>query len=256
MTFSVDLSNVPTSTLRQVRGAIERDEVRSPVHREGLLGLGVRHHITALERSLAGHSKPAAVAILSAVLSERERRPPSPELVWTGPEGPRATARDTAIVLRSLFESAGECVILAGYSFSHAHDVLKPLHEAMRTRNVEALCFINIDQVERSVSDPVAYARTQLQTFLQNNWPFGEPQPRLFYDTRATRPGPPYCSLHAKCVTVDGQRAFISSANFTQRGQERNIEAGVLIEDAAFATHLANQWMSLVHAGTLAELEC
>jgi phosphatidylserine/phosphatidylglycerophosphate/cardiolipin synthase-like enzyme len=51
---------------------------------------------------------------------------------------------------------------------------------------------------------------------------------RFFYDKRSLLPGPPWCSLHAKCAVVDGARSFISSANFTQRGQERNIEVGVL----------------------------
>ena len=55
----------------------------------------------------------------------------------------------------------------------------------------------------------------------------------MYYDRRALVPGPPYASLHAKCVVVDGAQTFISSANFTQRAQERNIEVGVLIEDAA-----------------------
>jgi phosphatidylserine/phosphatidylglycerophosphate/cardiolipin synthase-like enzyme len=52
---------------------------------------------------------------------------------------------------------------------------------------------------------------------------------------------------------VDGLQAFISSANFTQRGQDRNIEAGVLIRDANFASHLASQWMGLVDAGMVRE---
>ena len=68
-------------------------------------------------------------------------------------------------------------------------------------------------------------------------------------DRRLLQPGPPYCSLHAKCVAVDGERAFVSSANFTSRGQERNIEAGVLLHDATFASQLERQWMSLVEAG-------
>jgi len=38
-----------------------------------------------------------------------------------------------------------------------------------------------------------------------------------------------------------GRRApFVSSANFTTRGQDRNIETGVLLE---------GQWLSLVSAG-------
>ena len=89
--------------------------------------------------------------------------------------------------------------------------------------------------------------------FVAENWPFGEPRPRIYYDKRALRPGPPYCSLHAKCVVVDGARAFVSSANFTQRGQERNIEVGVLIEDASFASYLAGQWLGLIEAGIVGE---
>jgi phosphatidylserine/phosphatidylglycerophosphate/cardiolipin synthase-like enzyme len=55
--------------------------------------------------------------------------------------------------------------------------------------------------------------------------------------------------LHAKCVSVDGERAFVSSANFTMRAHERNIEVGVLLHDRAFAAQLERQWMSLVDDG-------
>lgn len=52
---------------------------------------------------------------------------------------------------------------------------------------------------------------------------------------------------------MDGNRAFISSANFTQRGQERNLEVGVLIEDPSFASFLAGQWFGLIDAGIVVE---
>ncbi|RYZ42608.1 MAG: phospholipase, partial [Myxococcaceae bacterium] len=38
----------------------------------------------------------------------------------------------------------------------------------------------------------------------------------------------------------------------TQRGQERNFEVGVLVEDAHFASYLAAQWLGLVGAGLVA----
>lgn len=75
----------------------------------------------------------------------------------------------------------------------------------------------------------------------------------LASDKCALTPGPPWCSLHAKCVVVDGAKAFESSANFTQRGQERNIEVGVLIEDASFASYLGGQWLGLIDAGIAGE---
>ncbi|WP_441293152.1 phospholipase D-like domain-containing protein [Sorangium sp. KYC3313] len=58
--------------------------------------------------------------------------------------------------------------------------------------------------------------------------------------------------MHAKCVVVDSAKA-LSSANFTQRGQERNIEVGVLIEDPSFASYLAGQWLGLIDARIVGE---
>ena len=163
-----------------------------------------------------------------------------------------STARDTSIVLRELFEVARESVVLGGYSFDHAQDVLAPLYRSMRDHRVDARFFVNVPQVERGDA-PDAHLQRHLGGFLADNWPFGEPRPRIYYDRRALTPGPPYCSLHAKCVVVDGAKAFVSSANFTQRAQERNIEVGVLIDDVTFAKCLAGQWLRLIDAGIVRE---
>jgi phosphatidylserine/phosphatidylglycerophosphate/cardiolipin synthase-like enzyme len=86
-----------------------------------------------------------------------------------------------------------------------------------------------------------AHVEKHLGKFLRESWPFGEPRPRLYYDKRALVAGPPWCSLDAKCVVVNGRTAFVSSANFTQRGEERNIEVGVLIGDVSFASITATR---------------
>jgi phosphatidylserine/phosphatidylglycerophosphate/cardiolipin synthase-like enzyme len=59
----------------------------------------------------------------------------------------------------------------------------------------------------------------------------------------------PYVSLHAKCVVTDERCTLVTSANFTSRGQHRNIEAGVLIEDAPFAKRFLAHWRALVSQG-------
>jgi phosphatidylserine/phosphatidylglycerophosphate/cardiolipin synthase-like enzyme len=252
MTTRASLKHVSTQVLEQLRAAIALGTMKPPVDRASLVGFGIRHQIESIEHALAGHKSAACLSILEATLSEREVRRPTPELVWTGPEAPAGTARDTAVVLRELFESARESVILAGYSFDHAHDVLAPLHRSMQTHGVEARFFVDVPQAQRAEVEDEYLAR-HLGTFITENWPFGDPRPRIYYDKRALRPGPPFCSLHAKCVVVDGARAFVSSANFTQRGQERNIEVGVLVEDASFASFLAGQWLGLVEAGMVGE---
>ena len=241
-----NLAAVATSTLERLRAGLATGALPPPIDRAALTAFGVKNQLEALDQALAGHQAPACLAILDVVLAERAARRPAPELVWTGPEGPAATARDTAVVLRSLFEAAREHVILAGYSFDHARDVLAPLHAAMRDHGVEATFFVDVPQTEHPLTDPDAYVAEHLGEFARKSWPFGPPFPRLYYDRRCLTPGPPFSSLHAKCVTVDGLRAFVSSANFTQRGQERNIEVGVLVEDPVFASGLARQWMGLV----------
>jgi phosphatidylserine/phosphatidylglycerophosphate/cardiolipin synthase-like enzyme len=57
--------------------------------------------------------------------------------------------------------------------------------------------------------------------------------------------------LHAKCIVVDDRKAFVTSANLTTAAQERNIEAGLLVEDAGLAQSLRMQFETLVGAGIL-----
>jgi phosphatidylserine/phosphatidylglycerophosphate/cardiolipin synthase-like enzyme len=243
------LAEVSTSALERLRAAIDGQSLQTPITRSSLASFGIRHQLDALASALQGHSRLACLAVLDVALSERTALArPSPELVWTGPEGHGATARDTAVVLRELFESARDHVILAGYSFTHARSVLAPLHETMKSRGVRATFFVDIAQPKVASEPPERHAEEALATFMKENWPFGPPYPELYYDNRAIVAPPPWSILHAKCVVVDGERAFVSSANFTMQGQERNIEVGVLLRDALFASHLASQWLSLIEA--------
>src|ERR1019366_7442670 len=55
--------------------------------------------------------------------------------------GRRATAASTS-------PSSRESVILAGYSFDHARDVLAPLHQAMQVHHADTRFFVDLPQVE------------------------------------------------------------------------------------------------------------
>ncbi|UJR84190.1 DISARM system phospholipase D-like protein DrmC [Sandaracinus amylolyticus] len=251
-----DLSEVATSTLERLREAITSRKLGTPITRSALLAHGIRHQLDALEGALSGHSALACLSVLDVALAERRRaRRPDAELVWTGPERSNATARDTAVVLRALFESARRQVILAGFSFEKGATVLEPLHRVMRERAIDARLFVHVEQLQHAADDPEAHAAERIAAFLHAAWPFGAPHPRVYYDRRALTPGPPWSSLHAKCVVVDAERAFVTSANFSLRAQEHNIEAGVLLHDPAFARHLARQWLGLVEAGLVAEAQ-
>src|SRR5215472_1239084 len=74
-----------------------------------------------------------------------------------------------------------------------------------------------------------ALLRRFAERFVREEWP-GQRVPELFYDPRSlVEGGAARASLHAKCIVVDGERAYIGSANLTEAAQLRNIEVGVVV---------------------------
>jgi phosphatidylserine/phosphatidylglycerophosphate/cardiolipin synthase-like enzyme len=239
------LVEVSLPDLERLAHALDRLGGTTKLTREAL----VRCQLDALSpqlRGLVGRDVEVVRAVLGAVIAER-RRPPTTgvSLVWTGPETRASGARDTAVVVRELFEGAKGHVLVAGYSFEKGESILAPLHAAMRDRGVAVEMFVHLDEAESTPMDPEWYLRTQAAAWRTRYWPFGAPTPTLYVDPRAAVPRS-RASLHAKCIVIDGARALVGSANFTDRGHARNIEAGVLVDDTRFATELARQFHDAV----------
>lgn len=265
----MSLLEASTKDLETLAKAIERKSVRFPLSGAKLRALGAAR----LEPHLAllgGLDAAQAQALLSCVLAERrQQRGPRIELVWTGPDLRQSVIRDTGIVVRDLFEGAQRSVLIGGCYFTEGEDILKPLYRALRERDVQATFCMNIPRMAprlrgtpggraRADVDAVTaereHVRSEVRTFLAKNWPFGPPLPEFYYDPRTLPPNSKIL-LHSKCIVVDERVAFISSANFTHNGQERNIETGVQIDDERFARELAGHWRSLIGAGLLRRFE-
>lgn len=237
-----------TPDIERVLAAARAGELGAVLTAEGL----ARVHLGALASGIAGLigvPVETVVRVLAAVREERMRPPATRvSLVWTGPETRGSGARDTAVVVREMFEASTRHVLIAGYSFERGEAILAPLHTAMRERGVRVEMFVHLREATSVQADPEGYLRAQAEAWRRTYWPFGEPRPTLYVDPRAAMPGS-YASLHAKCIVVDGARALVGSANFTDRAQSRNIEAGVLVEDARFAEELVRQFHDAVGAG-------
>jgi hypothetical protein len=237
--------------LEQLCREVERGAVPMPMTASALAAVHLSHVAPDVE-GLQTLDRVTVAAVLRAVVADREhQRHPRLELVWTGPETPGSTTRDTAIVVRELFASARRSVLVAGFAFDCGATIFEPVHAAMRDRAVEASFFLDIGRAPPGVAADDHVSR-MVKQFLAENWPFGEPFPQVFYDPRTIAPSS-VASIHAKCVVVDDERALVTSANFTDRGQTRNIEVGVLIEDAGFARELGGQWRRLGEAGLVVQ---
>jgi phosphatidylserine/phosphatidylglycerophosphate/cardiolipin synthase-like enzyme len=152
------------------------------------------------------------------------------------------------VLVQELFERAKTRVLIAGFRFDHGAELFKPLHERMR-RGLSTVFFVDIEGDNKPFGDGRAFAARAIDRFVAENWPFGPPLPVIYYDPQSAVAGPPWVSLHAKCIVIDEAVSLVTSANFTERGQTRNIEIGVCIEDREFAERLAAQWQALIARG-------
>jgi phosphatidylserine/phosphatidylglycerophosphate/cardiolipin synthase-like enzyme len=85
-----------------------------------------------------------------------------------------------------------------------------------------------------------------VRNFKAYHWPTGCRLPELYYDCRSLAASEGPVSLHAKCIVVDLREVFISSANFTEAAQYRNIEVGVLVKSATLAHQAAEFFDAMV----------
>jgi phosphatidylserine/phosphatidylglycerophosphate/cardiolipin synthase-like enzyme len=79
------------------------------------------------------------------------------------------------------------------------------------------------------------------ERFRSREWPKDGRLPEVYFDPRSLATDPvKRASMHAKCIVIDGQIVFVSSANFTEAAQERNLEIDLLIRSSTLDDHFAN----------------
>jgi phosphatidylserine/phosphatidylglycerophosphate/cardiolipin synthase-like enzyme len=169
-------------------------------------------------------------------------------LVWTGPESAVSQSRDTAVVVDELFAHAKSFVLVSSYVVQKGTIVFRSLAERMVGRpELRIQLFLHIGREWRDTRDESELLR-EFAAGLLAQWP-GIRRPEVFFDPRTLSADPAVrAAWHAKCVIADDDLAFITSANFTEWAQQRNVEAGVLIRDRHFAGQLRQQFDGLVQS--------
>ena len=171
------------------------------------------------------------------------------ELVTSGPEAPGVANRDTAVVVRELFLNASKDVLVAGYAVFQGRQVFRALGERMDTvPDLRVRMFLDIQRPHTDTSMASELVRRFAVRFREREWP-GKRLPDIYYDPRSLETdGARKASLHAKCIVIDGEFAFVSSANFTEAAQVKNIEVGVLIRSVPIARKIAGHFDALRQA--------
>jgi phosphatidylserine/phosphatidylglycerophosphate/cardiolipin synthase-like enzyme len=185
--------------------------------------------------------------------AEQAKRTAIIDLVTTGPEPPGVVNRDTSVVVRDLFANAQDSVLVAGYAVYQGQQVFRALADRMAQRpDVRVRMFLDVQRGPGDTSAPVELVRRFAERFKTQQWPADRPLPEVYYDPRSIESdaGRRAC-LHAKCVVVDSEAVFVSSANFTEAAQERNIEVGLLVRSPRLGEQIVTHFDALAGAGQL-----
>ena len=176
------------------------------------------------------------------------------DVVISGPDA-MTIFRDTGVVVRQMFTRAHQSVLAVGFAVHQGRSIFKALANRLdETEDLEVVLCIDIRREIGSTADVAQILKGYAAKFVETEWP-GERFPRLYYDPRSlSSESGVRSALHAKCVAVDSMEALVTSANFTEAAQLRNIELGLHVKSRPIARQIEGHFYSLIRSGHLERL--
>lgn len=247
-------------------GALRAGRLGPPFPRSALSGLVPEDRIDGVRSALLelcdqGMTRSHLATMLDLLAEERaahQRMADRLDLVLSPPELDRVDARDTSVVVRDLLRRAERSLLIASFAVD-AGDKARALFGELSERmdadpDLTVQLHVNVHRKHLDDTPASELVRTFARHFRDAFWP-GERLPEVYYDPRSVeQEGHTRAVLHAKCVVVDDRWTLITSANFTEAAQERNIEAGVVLDDKRTAERVRRQFEGLVEGGMLRRL--
>ncbi len=258
------LRSIGRAALIRLARAIEDERIRPPYDsidvQPYVPRASVDDMLGVLEAMASTNATPAHIAMTLRLLAderaEAQRVADKLQLVWSGTEVDTGTrSRDTAAIVQELFRRAEKRVIIASYVLdkgAKARAIFGGLASHMdENPALSVRIYINVPREWKDSRTDGVLLKEFADHFVHELWP-GRRMPELYYDPRSlTVGGPTRASLHAKCIIVDDEHVLITSANFTEAAHQRNIEAGVRVDDRQIAEALRIQFETLVERNLL-----
>jgi phosphatidylserine/phosphatidylglycerophosphate/cardiolipin synthase-like enzyme len=198
----------------------------------------------ALLDALAGVDRSAGLAYLSGLAAGYAQRAGevSVETIWSGPGSRHVPVRATAAVLADVVREARRELLLMTYSARQYQPLTAALQAAVG-RSVQVSVVVETLQGAGSAlagDEPyqafTVVAGIELWHWLTPKW---------------TETG---AKMHAKLAVADRSVLFVTSANLTQSGVGKNIEAGLLIRGGVAPARAAEHVDALRASGDLIRL--
>lgn len=157
-------------------------------------------------------------------------------LVLTAPAGFSLKAKTTKNTVESLLGGAEKSILITGYSLSDYFKDMVDLIIDKSQKGVFVKFYVNHIESQGTFDKLCRYKGRFLKLY---NYPKSE-------DAMA--------ALHAKAISVDGDKTLITSANLSYHGQRGNIELGTVIESKAIAKQVDDVFTQLVFKKVFVEV--
>jgi phosphatidylserine/phosphatidylglycerophosphate/cardiolipin synthase-like enzyme len=194
--------------------------------------------------ALSGADRSAALAYLTGLAAGYAQRADevSVETVWSGPASHHVPVRATAAVLADIVREAQHELLLMTYSAKPHQPLTEALQRAIGRGVAVSVVVETLQGAGSALSGEEPYhAFTGIMGIELWHWP----------TSRRTEPG---AKMHAKLAVADRRLLLITSANLTQSGVSKNIEAGLLIRGGAAPLRVAEHVDALRASGNLTRL--
>jgi phosphatidylserine/phosphatidylglycerophosphate/cardiolipin synthase-like enzyme len=262
------LRQLSRSVLASLAEVLRSGHIRAPLTRAAIAGYVPEQQVDSVLAAFSAMERdgmtPRHISHVVAILAEEraagQRMSDRVQFVWSPPELDRIDARDTAVVVQELFRTARTSILISTFAIDEqkrSHPLFSELAARMDAEpqlSVRVFANIHHPHVRRSskakqTPSAALLVREFADKVRREIWP-GSRLPDFYYDPRSLDPDRKRRAvLHAKAIIVDARYALLTSANFTQAAQLRNIEAGVFLDDPRLATRLTQQFDKLVDSG-------
>lgn len=251
---------LPLSNLESLRTGFASGSLKFDTTQNALIGSGSPPESAAELYSFiktGNYSSATVVAMLDAILETRRYARDvslTQTLVMTGPATAQMENLKTGARFIQVVEHAKCELMLATFALYQGDKILEPIHDAMaRIPGLQVTLILN---VARKYGD-----RTQSEDLLEGareefskNWPWPLKPAVWYFPESLHLSAMDRASMHAKFVIADEERCFITSANFTEAAQKRNIEVGVELSYSHEPKALSRYFKGLIADGTLKKL--
>ena len=161
------------------------------------------------------------------------------QLVWTGPDFDQIPVRRSEQILLELINSAHSSLFLVSFVLINIPIVEEAILKALE-RGVDVRMLLESEDKDGTSNfhDTIQRLHVEIPELVLYVWP---------RENRESIEGG-FARVHAKCAVADQNTAFITSANLTSAGLDKNIEMGVNIKGGKIPSRIYQQFLGMIRS--------